>query len=372
MIKEPDVAIFGAGPAGLNAAITAASLGANVTLIDRQNRLGGQLIKQSHKFFGSERLYASVRGIDIANILSQKVKDKENIEVFLETVVLSYCKDGTVILEQKNQNGENTLVQIKPQSTVIATGAFEKVLAFPNCDLPGIYGAGAVQTLMNVDGVKPGEKAALVGAGNIGLIVAYQLLQAGVNVVAIIEALPNIGGYAVHASKIIRMGIPILTSHTIKEAYGRETLEGIKIVQINNKWEEIQGSERDLKIDTLCISVGLSPLSELLWQAGCEMCFIPELGGYVAVRDETLETSKDGIFIAGDVAEIEEATSAMLEGIISGYYAAKKVGYVDKNDIVPIKDIKKELEILRESPSALHIKKGLKHLIKESEVFFPC
>ena len=94
------------------------------------------------------------------------------------------------------------------------------MLAFVNNDLPGVYGAGAVQTLMNLYGVVPGNNILMVGAGNIGLIVSYQLLQAGIKVEAIVEALPKIGGYLVHAAKIRRLGVPIYTSHSLKEVYG--------------------------------------------------------------------------------------------------------------------------------------------------------
>ncbi len=127
-------------------------------------------------------------------------------------------EDGVISIEQNEK-----YIKIKPQSIIVATGASEKFLTFPNNDLPGIYGAGAVQTLMNVYGVAPGKNVVMVGAGNIGLIVSYQLMQAGINVKAIIDASPKIGGYLVHASKIRRMGIPILTSHTVKYAHGTDT-----------------------------------------------------------------------------------------------------------------------------------------------------
>lgn len=160
--------------------------------------------------------------------------------------------------------------------------------------LPGIYGAGAVQTLMNVAGVKPAEKVLMVGAGNIGLIVSYQLLQAGVEVAGIVEAAPRIGGYLVHASKIRRAGVPILTGHTVKEAYGKDKLEGVIVCKLDEKFQQIPGTEQDIPCDTLCLAVGLTPLTELCWQAGCEMAFIRELSGHVPLVDENLETTVPG------------------------------------------------------------------------------
>jgi sarcosine oxidase subunit alpha len=166
-----------------------------------------------------------------------------------------------------------------------------------------------------------------VGAGNIGLIVSYQLRQAGVPVVAIVEAAPTIGGYLVHASKIRRAGVPILTSHTVKEAYGTDVLEGVVIQQLDARWQPIADTERDLPCDVLCLAVGLTPLTELLFQANCEMRYVPELGGHVATRDEDLMTSVPGIYVAGDVSGVEEASAAMVEGNLAGLSAAVRLGH---------------------------------------------
>ena len=115
----------------------------------------------------------------------------------------------------------------------------------------------------------------MIGAGNIGLIVSYQLMQAGVSVAAIVEGLPHIGGYAVHACKVRRAGVPILTSHTILRADGTESVDSVTIARIDRSWNVIPGTKKTIDCDVICISVGLAPLAELLWQAGCEMRYIP-------------------------------------------------------------------------------------------------
>lgn len=355
MVREVDLLVIGAGPAGLGAAVTAASMGAEVLLVDRQNSLGGQLIKQTHMFFGSKEEYASIRGIDIATILAEQVEESEGVETLLKTTALAYYPDGVVTLEKEDSGGEEYL-RIKPSSIIMATGASEKSLAFPGLDLPGIYGAGAVQTLMNVYGVLPGKRVIMVGAGNIGLIVSYQLIQAGVEVLAVVEAAPAIGGYTVHASKIARLGVSILTSHTIKEAFGEEELEEVSIVELDASWREIPGSEHRLKADTLCLAVGLTPLTEILYQAGCRIDYIPQLGGYVAWRKANLETSVPGVFVAGDMAGIEEASSAMVEGRIAGYHAARFLGYRGGPSI---EDLERQLEKLRSGPKGAPIREGL-------------
>ncbi|HEY9766264.1 MAG TPA: NAD(P)/FAD-dependent oxidoreductase [Chroococcales cyanobacterium] len=321
-MEKTEILVIGGGPAGLEAAIHAAELGAEVTLIERDPFLGGQLTKQTHMFFGSYEQFAGVRGVDIAEKLKKEIEENPKIKVLLDAVVAGIYPDGVVTVSQKND-----FLKFKPRRIIVATGAYEKMLPFPNNDLPGICGAGGVQTLMNLYGVLPGQEIVMVGAGNIGLIVSYQLLQAGAKVKAILEASPNIDGYLVHAAKIRRMGVPILTSHSVKEAYGQDFVEGVVVQKLDEKWSPIPGTEEKISCDVLCLAVGLSPLSEILWQAGCEMKWIPELGGHVAVRDENLLTTVAGLYIAGDVAGVEEASAAMVEGKLAGLAAAESLGY---------------------------------------------
>ncbi len=363
-MKMTDIAIIGGGPAGLSAAIYAASLGVKITLIDDGLELGGQLIKQTHKFFGSEKQFAGIRGIEIAKKMIQDIKEYDNVEVIANATVTGYYEDDVITIVQ-GVNGD-IFKKLKANRIILATGASENMLPFVNNDLPGVYGAGAVQTLMNLYGVVPGNNILMVGAGNIGLIVSYQLLQAGIKVAAIVEALPNIGGYLVHASKIRRLGVPIYTSHTLKEVYGTDCVEKVVISEINKDFEFLPGTEKELKVDTICLAVGLSPLSDLLWQAGCQMEYIPELCGYVVLRDDNMKTTKDQIYIAGDVAGIEEASSAMLEGQIAGLNAAVSLGYKCDNYKKQDEKLKAELKELRDNPLSEKIKIGIeKALIKE-------
>jgi sarcosine oxidase subunit alpha len=351
---DTEILIIGGGPAGLKAALSAAEQGADVVLVDRNATLGGQLIKQTHMFFGSQKQYASERGVTIAETLTQEVYQSDKIQVLHNSTALGCFEDGSITLET---NGAFKVVY--PKRVIVATGAQENTLIFPNSDLPGIYGAGAVQTLMNVHGVLPGKRVVMVGAGNIGVIVSYQLLQAGVEVAAIVEAAPRIGGYHVHAAKVRRLGVPILTSHTVIAASGEEVLESVIIAQVDEHFQPIAGTESVLEADILCISVGLSPLIELLSHAGCKMQFIPQLGGHIPCRDENLETSVSGIFVAGDVGGIEEASVAMVEGQIAGLSAAGSLGYRLNNFDHDLKEAKEELAELRRGPTGEKIRAGL-------------
>ncbi len=364
-MKQVEILVVGGGPAGLCAAINAAKSGAKVLVLERDEKLGGQLIKQTHMFFGSEKQHASVRGVDIATILFNNIEELKNIEVLTKSTVMAIYDDGVVTVEV---DGKYT--KIKTERLIVSTGASEKSLVFSNNDLPGIYGAGAVQTLMNVYGVKPGNDVLMVGAGNIGLIVSYQLMQAGVNVRAILDAAPQIGGYLVHASKVRRMGVPIYTGYTVKEAHGKDYLEKATIVKLDDRWQPIDGTEMDFDVDVVCISVGLSPLGELLWQAGCEMKYVGELGGFVPVRTEMLETTVEGIYVAGDVCGVEEATSAMVEGYLAGLTAAESLGHEIENFEEKIEDYLMQLESLRSGHVGNKICGGLDKVTIKSETAF--
>jgi len=348
-----EIAIVGGGPAGMCAALSAADQGAKVMLMDRGKRLGGQLVKQTHQFFGSEEEQAGTRGIHIATLLEDAVKKHKNIEIKTDAMVLAIYDDGIITLEEQGRHKK-----LISKKKIIATGASEKMLAFPNNDLPGVYGAGAVQTLMNEHGVIPGNSVLMVGAGNIGLIVSYQLLQTGVKVSAVIEAEPRIGGYGVHATKIRRLGVPILTSHTIKEAVGQECVEGAVICRLDNDGDPITGTKRKLDVDVICLAVGLSPLVELLRLAGCRMKYVSQLGGYVPLRDGNFQTTVPGVYVAGDSAAIEEASIAMTEGKIAGLSAAETLGY-DRNVDQLRAGYREKLWNLRAGDTTKHIRDGL-------------
>lgn len=322
-VYETDLLVIGGGAAGLCAAAEAAGAGAKVTVIESDLHAGGQLVKQTHKFFGSKDEYAGTRGYKIADILLEEIAGLgDRVQISCNSTVTGYYpEDGVYTVMQ----GEEEYYRIKAKKAVIATGAQERMIPFTNNDLPGVYGAGAVQTLMNVYGVVPGKRVVMVGAGNIGLIVSYQLKQAGVEVAAVVEAMPKIGGYWVHAAKIRRLGIPVLLRHTVVEAVGDKILEGAVIQELDDKFQLI-GEPEKIECDIICMAVGLTPTTELFWQAGCKMQYVPQLCGYVPYRDKSMRTSNPDIWVAGDASGIEEASAAMVEGRVAGHSAAKALG----------------------------------------------
>ncbi|MFC2145142.1 NAD(P)/FAD-dependent oxidoreductase [Actinomycetota bacterium] len=317
--------IIGAGPAGLSAAKEAAVHGVKVTVLDENDRPGGQLFTQTHKFFGSKEHSAGIRGFNIGNQLLKDIKEL-NVKLLFNTVVYGIFPDKTTMF---STNG-GKIQTIKANNILLATGGLEKPITFLGWTLPGIMGAGAAQTMMNVHRVLPGKKALMVGSGNVGLIVSYQLKQAGCEVAGLIEILPRISGYKVHASKIRRAGIPILTPYTIKEAKGKDFVESVVIVQVNKSCKPIDGTELEIDCDLICIAAGLQPFNELCWQINMDMKYIGALGGFVPVHDRNLETSIKDIYVAGDLAGIEEASSAMEEGRLVGNVIAHKLGYINQ------------------------------------------
>ena len=318
---ETDVLIIGGGPAGITAAIELGSLGIKVLIVDDKHRLGGKLVLQTHSFFGTVAdCYAGTRGIDIATELEEEIKKFPTINVLLNTLAVGVYGDGWVGVMKADE-----YILIRPQKILVACGAREKALAFPGCDLPGVYGAGAFQTLVNRDLIKPSRNLFIVGGGNVGLITGYHALQAGINVVGLIEAMPQVGGYKVHADKLKRLGVPIWTSHTILSANGEDKVESVTIGRADEKFAQIPGTENTFAADTVLIAVGLNPVDELYSQA-------KRLG---------MEVYK-----AGDAYEIAEASAAIFSGKIMGRRIAKALG----KDVFMPEDWEKKWEILKSKP----------------------
>ena len=323
-MRRHELICVGAGPAGLSAAIEAARCGVDVAVFDENDRPGGQLFKQIHKFFGSKAHRAQERGFDIGRSLLGEAEEL-GIDVVLNAVVLGIYENRVM-----NVMFSDRIDHAKGERIVVATGASEKMIPVPGWTLPGVIGAGAAQTIANIHGCRPGNRLLMVGSGNVGVVVSYQMLQAGCGVAAVIDAAPKIGGYAVHAAKVARAGVPFYMSHTIEAAHGKNCVEGATIVEVDDSWQPVPGTQKELEVDTICIAVGLNPMSQLLQMTGCRMVHQPTLGGRVPAHDINQETSTRGIYAAGDASGIEEASTAMIEGRIAGLAAAHSLGYLDE------------------------------------------
>ncbi len=352
MMLSMDVAVIGGGVSGLTAAIEAAKAGATVQLIDEGARPGGQLFKQIHKFFGSRRHYAGIRGFDIGERLLEDARNN-GVEVLLNAFVFGMFGNEIGVMEEGGGRW------LKAKQVILCCGASEKGILFPGWTLPGVMGAGAAQTLINLHRVLPGKRFLMVGSGNVGLVVAYQILQAGADVVAVVEALPRIGGWGVHASKLLRCGVPILTSHTVTGTLGRGKVEEAAIVALDKTYGRVPGSDRRLEVDVICLAVGLKPNIELPLMAGCETMVLGVLGGRVPLHDENMETTQAGIYVAGDCAGVEEASTAMESGRLTGAAAAERLGYLSKEEAYDVKaEVREVLDDLRGGPFGVERRKA--------------
>lgn len=190
---------------------------------------------------------------EIAEILEKRLRSYPSVKIWLESTAVGVFADGIVGVVRRN-----TYYKIKPSKILVATGAREKMLSFPGNTLPGVYGAGAFQTLVNRDLVKSADRVLIVGGGNVGLIAGYHAIQAGIEVAALVEALPEVGGYRVHSDKLHRLGVPIYTGHTVVAANGRDHVESVTIAALDDNWTPIQNNRLAFNVDTLLIAVGLA------------------------------------------------------------------------------------------------------------------
>jgi Fe-S-cluster-containing hydrogenase component 2/bacterioferritin-associated ferredoxin len=215
---------------------------------------------------------------------------------------------------------------VRPDILLVAAGARERSLVFPGNTLPGVYGAGAFQTLVNRDLVRSAERLFIVGGGNVGLIAGYHALQAGIAVVGLCEALSECGGYKVHKDKLVRMGVRVYTSHTVLRAEGTTAVEAVVIAEVDQSWRPIPGTEKRFECDTILVAVGLDPVNEFLRKA----------------NDFGLPA-----MAAGDSEEIAEASAAMFTGRIRGLEIAKQLGR-DVGEIPP--EWHRTAEVLKARP----------------------
>jgi sarcosine oxidase subunit alpha len=320
---EEDVLIIGAGPAGLSATKILGEYGINLLLIDDKNRVGGKLVLQTHKFFGSQKdVYAGKRGIEIAKILEEEIRKFNSIKIWLNSTALAVFSDGIIGILKNNEE----YVLVKPKYLLIATGAREKMLDFSGNTLPGVYGAGAFQTLVNRDLIKSANRIFIVGGGNVGLIAGYHAIQAGIEVVGLIETLPECGGYKVHEDKLRNLGVPIYTQHTILSANGEKEVESITIAQLDENGNVTKGSEKSFLCDTILIAVGLNPVDEFYHQA--------KRFGF-------------NVWVAGDAQEIAEASAAIFTGRIEALKVLSKMGIKTFENM---EELEKMAEVMKAKP----------------------
>lgn len=291
-VYRTQVAIIGAGPAGLACREELNLKGVSNIVIDNNDKIGGQFLMQTHQFFFFEKVkkYGGMRGFEIAETLA----GDNHGGIFLNSTVWDLL-DGKRIAVKNTENDE--IYYVDAEYLVVATGAVPFMPAFENDDLPGVYTAAVVQKMMNNELTLLGKNILTVGAGNIGYLTSYQLMQAGANVKAIIEAQNREGGFPVQANRVRRLGIPVMTSHILLKAIPNDDHTGIigAVVAECENFNPIPGTEKIIEgIDAINICTGLVADDQLLIK-----------GNEVFGRK---------CFGAGDAIRIGEGTSAVLRG----------------------------------------------------------
>jgi len=344
-LRSCDVAVVGAGAAGLRAAIAAARAGASTTVVDGYRRPGGQYYRQ--------------RGtVDRAETMTQR-EGRMLIDRALRAGVTIAA--GTTVWgaggHQLELAAQKRLTTLRYQALVVATGATEVVAPFPGWTLPGVFTTGALQTLLTEHGIVPGRRVVLAGAGPLQLVVAAALVNAGIEIAGVFEAArPSrfavrhpatvVGGLRRHGDRLVeglnsaallmRHRVPVRRGWGITEAIGTSEVNGARIARLDHTWEPIPGTDLVLKCDTIAVHHGLIPSNDLLHLVGAGFEYRPALGGWVPIRDESMATTVRGVYAAGDCAGIGGAAMSGVEGEIAGIAAA---AYVRGSSFTPGREL---------------------------------
>jgi thioredoxin reductase len=330
-----DLAIIGAGPAGLAAAVEAKRLGIkDLVVFERDERPGGILRQCIHAGFGLEKFNEELTGPEYANRYI-KMAESWRIDISLDTTVLNIDKNRalTVVSEQGG------LRQVDCKSVILAMGCRERprgALGIPGTRPAGVFTAGHAQRLINVEGYMPGRTVVILGSGDIGLIMARRLALEGAQVKAVAEILPYPSGLIRNVVQCLNdFAIPLLLRHTVAEIHGDKRVEGVTLVQVDDRWNPVEGTAQCIECDTLLLSVGLIPENELSKAAG--VTIDPKTGG--AYVNDYFETSVEGLFSCGNVLHVNDVVdNVSLEGETAAYGAFHRIkGLPAERPIISIK-----------------------------------
>ena len=319
-----DVAIIGAGPAGLSAAVAAKKEGAErVLLIERDESVGGILQQCIHPGFGLTYFKEELTGPEYAGRFGDEA-EKLGAEVLLNSMVLEVVPEEKAVYCVNSQYG---MTRVKAGSIILAMGCREKTRAgiqIPGTRPAGVYTAGAAQRLMNRQNAMVGREVVILGSGDIGMIMARRMSLEGAHVKAVVEIMDFLAGLTRNKVQCLDdFNIPLKLSHTVTRIVGNERVEGVYVAAVDESKKPISETEEFIPCDTLLLSVGLLPENELTRQAGIEMNPVtngPSVNQY-------MQTSVPGIFACGNVVHVNDlvdnvTTESMQAGACAARYAA--------------------------------------------------
>lgn len=375
-----DLVIVGAGPAGLGAAQQASQLGLAFALLDAYPRPGGQYFKQPPGEFHVENEQP-----EAADRLLSEIAPL-NMLLLNDTVVWGiFPEDGKECYELCLYSPTGKECRMVARNVILTPGAYDRPLPFAGWTLPGVMTAGAAMTLLKSQRLLPGSRALLSGTGPLQLVLARQLIEAGTQVMAVLDANPFpwrawrsapvfwgqwerlYEGWQCwwtmhHAGLSIRWGM------TICRAEGNGQVEQAVITPLAG------GKPETIPVDLVCLGYGFTPAIQLSWQAGCEHQYRPECGGYVPLRDEWLQTTLPGVFVAGDGAGIGGKDVALLEGRLAALGAASRLGRQPETRLVA--SLRRDLAHQRRFASLLSqlfpFQEGLLDLMTDDTILCRC
>ena len=313
MIHEKfiDVAVIGAGAAGLAAAAECAARGLSVAAIDREERPGGILRQCIHNGFGVRYFKEELTGPEYADRVMRRAADA-GAEFLVGTTVtdVKRSKDGSFSLLLLS--AADGVTRLRTRAVILAMGCRERNrgnLAIPGSRPAGVFTAGCAQKLLNVDGMLPGKTAVIVGSGDIGLIMARRLCWSGVEVKAVVEIMPNPSGLTRNVVQCLEdFNIPLYLEHAVVSINGRERVESVDAAPLKDGVPQLEKTFR-LPCDTVLFSVGLIPENELARKLGVELN--PATGG--ALVDSDCQTSVPGVFAGGNVLHVHDLVDFVSE-----------------------------------------------------------
>jgi NADPH-dependent 2,4-dienoyl-CoA reductase/sulfur reductase-like enzyme len=336
-IFEVDIAIVGAGPAGLAAAREVSAAGATAALLDSYSRPGGQYFKQPPRAFRAKQPGRLHHDYLLPQTLFGVVAESPRLTLLTDTTVwTAYAGPEGFSLHcyRPDQGG----LEVRAKKVILAPGAHDRALPFPGWDLPGVMTAGAIQTLANSQRVLPGRKIVLSGSGPFLLPVAALLAESGANLVGVFEAArprdifrysasawagrAKLGEGAGYLRVLRHFGVPYKFGRAVVRAEGRERVERVSVARLNSDWSIVPDSLETLEVDAVGVGYGFSPSLDLSQLLGCEHRYDPVQAASFAVHDPRQQSTRPGVFVAGEICGIGGSAVALPQGAVAGLAAA--------------------------------------------------